>query len=109
MFAERIKSIRKGLGKSQADFAKDLGYSRSQVIEWEQGRNLPGGQSLMAIAEKLSVTTGYLLGITDNPKAEAQVSDLTPIEQLLIAAERMREASDALQRAIDLVRAEQVD
>jgi hypothetical protein len=64
---------------------------------------------LMAIAEKLSVTTGYLLGLTDNPKAEAKVSDLTPIEQLLIAAERMREASDALQRAIDLVRAESVD
>jgi transcriptional regulator with XRE-family HTH domain len=104
VFAKRIKSIRKGLGKSQAEFAKGLGYSRSQVIEWELGRNTPSGQSLVAIATKLSVTTGYLLGITDNPTAEASEEDLTPVERLLIALERLREATDAVQQALDFVR-----
>ena len=104
MFAERIKSIRKGLGKSQADFAKSLGYSRSQIIEWEQGRNTPSGQSLVAIAAALSVTTGYFLGITDSPTAESSLDDLSPVERLLIALERLREATDAVQQALDFVR-----
>jgi transcriptional regulator with XRE-family HTH domain len=103
VFAERIKSIRNGMKLSQLDFGKRLGYSRSQIIEWEQGRSTPSGQSLIEIATTLEVTTGYLLGLTDDPKAESNEDDLSPVERLLVALQRLREASDAVQQAIDLV------
>ena len=47
-----IKSIRKGLKKSQAEFALMIGVSISTLQNWEQGRRRPEGpaRALLKIA-----------------------------------------------------------
>lgn len=53
----RIKSIRKGLGLNQSDFAKKINATVPAVSNWENGRNLPNSERLKEIAdlEKISV------------------------------------------------------
>ena len=52
--AERVRSIREGLGLSQPLFAQALNVSVQTVRGWEQGNRLPDGSSerLLEIAEK---------------------------------------------------------
>ena len=56
-----IKAIRKGLGKSQSEFALMIGVSVSTLQNWEQGRRQPEGpaRALLKIA-------------AENPKAVAK-------------------------------------
>jgi transcriptional regulator with XRE-family HTH domain len=106
MFSQRIRAIREGLNLSQAAFSNHIGFSKTQIQRWEGGTSQPHAEALKALAEKLSVTTAYLLGLADEPQGQFDESSLTPIEQLLIAAERLNEATAAMQRAIARVRAE---
>jgi putative transcriptional regulator len=41
-----VKSIRKGLGKSQPEFALMIGVSVATLRNWEQGRRVPEGPAL---------------------------------------------------------------
>jgi putative transcriptional regulator len=47
-----VRAIRKGLGKSQAEFALMIGVSVSTLQNWEQGRRQPEGpaRALLKIA-----------------------------------------------------------
>ena len=38
-----VKTIREGLGLSQAEFAKRFGFTAAAVRQWEQGRRQPHG------------------------------------------------------------------
>jgi DNA-binding transcriptional regulator YiaG len=52
---ENIKALRKHLGKTQAEFATDMGIRQQTVSEWEIGMYEPRGTSstlLSIIAEK---------------------------------------------------------
>lgn len=40
-FARRARSVREGLGLSQAEFARRFGLSLRSLQEWEQARRLP--------------------------------------------------------------------
>ena len=50
----RVKSLRKRLGLSQADFAATLGVAQNTVSLWEQGRRRPDGAAakLLQIVER---------------------------------------------------------
>jgi len=50
MDGAKIKSIRKKLGLSQAEFAKKVGVSNGSVAAWETGRSRPGPKNRAAIA-----------------------------------------------------------
>lgn len=103
MFSQRIKAIRESKQLSQSAFGKLIGFSKPQILRWENGTSQPHADTLKEIAEKLSVTTAYLLGLADDPAGHVDESSLSPIEQLLIAAQRFRDAHAALERAIDRV------
>ena len=54
MSPAEIKTIRKDLGVTQAEFAAMMNISKRTVEDWEQGRRKPVGpaQSLLAIAKR---------------------------------------------------------
>jgi transcriptional regulator with XRE-family HTH domain len=103
MFSERIRAIRESKQLSQTAFGKLIGFSKPQILRWEAGTSQPHADTLKEIAEKLGVTTAYLLGLAEEPTGHVDESSLTPIEQLLIATQRFRDAHTALERAIDRV------
>ncbi len=73
--AERVAAARTRAGLAQADLAAVLNRDRSTITKVEAGRRglLVGG--LAKIAETLSVSTDYLLGLTDDPTPAADLAE----------------------------------
>lgn len=51
MFSKRLSELRKKKGFSQYKLADELGFSRGQVANYEQGTREPDYQTLLKIAE----------------------------------------------------------
>lgn len=64
-FKERLKELRTEKGLSQDDLAKALKVNQRSVSNWETGVRQPDYETLVFLAEYFSVTTDYLLGISD--------------------------------------------
>ncbi|MBE6708686.1 MAG: helix-turn-helix transcriptional regulator [Ruminococcaceae bacterium] len=75
MFGKRIKELRIARGVNQVEFGKALSVTKQSVSNWENGNILPSIDMLIKIAESFSVSTDYLLGLSD--KRYLDVSGLT--------------------------------
>ena len=58
----RIRTRRRQLGLSQSDLAGRLGVSFQQVQKYERGANRVAASTLLAAAQALGVTIGWLVG-----------------------------------------------
>lgn len=58
---DRLKNIRKKDKKSQEEFAKNIGISRSYLSDLENNRKSPSINTIKEIAKKVGVSTYYLL------------------------------------------------
>jgi DNA-binding transcriptional regulator YiaG len=71
--AQRVKALRRSLGLTQRDFARELGVRQQTVSEWETGSYAPRGASarvLEVVAERADVAYG-------SDSAEDQVTNET--------------------------------
>lgn len=68
-FAERLKQARKAKKVSQNELAGWLGVTQQAVGKWESGKASPDPAAVARIAEFLSTTSDYLLGL-HNPGEE---------------------------------------
>ena len=66
----RMRARRRQLGLSQSELAERLGVSFQQVQKYERGANRVAASTLMAAAEALSTTVGWLVGEDANAGAE---------------------------------------
>ncbi len=64
-FATRLKELRVIRGKTQRQMAMYLGIIDSAYQRYEYGGREPNFDTVIKIADYLSVTTDYLLGRTD--------------------------------------------
>lgn len=82
-----IKNRRSELGLTLEEVARRVGVSRATVLRWETGaiQNL-GRDKIAALAAALHVSPEFLLGWTEDPGAQMEISlasataDLTPEE-----------------------------
>lgn len=72
MFYERIKELRMSLGINQVQFGKKLNVSKQCISNWESGYIQPSIDMLRRIAETFSVSTDYLLGLSDKPTLDVE-------------------------------------
>lgn len=70
-FNERLKQLRQEADLSQAEFAKQIGTSKSSVNMYERGEREPGIETLEAIADYFNVDMDYLLGKSDHRSKSA--------------------------------------
>ncbi|ENV56501.1 hypothetical protein F951_02199 [Acinetobacter soli CIP 110264] len=70
----RLKELRKNKKITQQQIADAIGVSKTSVIYWEKGDNLPKHDSLMALAQVLNVSSAYLLNGEENDKSDSNVS-----------------------------------
>lgn len=61
MFGEKLKEYRKRKGWNQEDLAKQSGYSRSSIINWETGKRAPRTVDIEQLAQILGVSIHDLL------------------------------------------------
>ena len=55
-FGERVKAVRTGAGLTQEQFASRLGVTRQAVSNWENGRNLPDIEVVIAISRTFDIS-----------------------------------------------------
>lgn len=72
MFYERIKELRNSLGINQVEFGRRLSVSKQCISNWENGYIQPSIDMLRRIAETFSVSTDYLLGLSDKPTLDVE-------------------------------------
>jgi DNA-binding transcriptional regulator YiaG len=85
MDGAEIKSIRKKLGLSQAEFAKKVGVSNGSIAAWETDRSRPGPKNRAAIAaicEESAPAPEAPLAAKPEPKAKPKAAKpgLTPAQ-----------------------------
>ena len=84
MFKERLAELRKLNNDTQQTLADKIGVSVWSVRAWEQGKNYPPSDALLAICKLYGTSADYLLGLTDyDPSDEhrKQQQKLTHAEQ----------------------------
>lgn len=95
MIGERLSDIRKDHGDTQATLAVQLGVSLPTVRAWEQEKSSPSHEMLVAICKLYSISSDYLLGLSDVDPAYVQrerlgrfnkeeLSDLSKYEEFLL-------------------------
>lgn len=65
IFAERLISLRKERGLTQATVAKDLGISLGIVCFWEANKSDPTATNVAKVARYFNVSADYLLGLDE--------------------------------------------
>lgn len=73
--------LRKENKMNQKKFAEKIGVSQSNLSKWERCITLPDYENLCAIADKLGVTTDYLLGQTTVRNQKEKEKTETYIEE----------------------------
>lgn len=67
MICDRIRTLRKDSGMSQADLARRLNVTRSSVNAWEMGLSAPTAQYIIELANLFHCSSDYILEL-DNTK-----------------------------------------
>ena len=65
----RLKELRQQKNISQLKLAMDLNMSQNTISRYETGERKPGISELILLADYFDVSIDYLVGRTDNPKA----------------------------------------
>lgn len=65
MLGERIKNLRINKNLSQVDLAKCFGVTKQSVSNWENENIMPSIDMLIKIENFFSVSTDYLLGLSE--------------------------------------------
>ena len=61
----RIKELRKEMGLTQTQLAKEVGLNFRSISDYERGRLEPSIQTIRSLCKFFECTSDYLLGITD--------------------------------------------
>ena len=88
MFPERLLQLRKFHQKTQKQVADELGININTYASYERGIRNANAQFLANVAQAFDVSSDYLLGLSDSPKA--QTNEELEKENLYLR-ERLRE------------------
>ena len=64
-FAERLAEEIKAAGISYVKLSKAIGVSDTTIGYWVRGLQVPSAENVYLVAKYFSVTSDYLLGLTD--------------------------------------------
>ena len=76
---EALKRFRKEQGLSQKDIADVLNTTPQNVYRLEKVDSAISAEAIVKLAEKYSVSTDYILGLTANPVRSATVDKILEI------------------------------
>ncbi|HEM3501172.1 helix-turn-helix domain-containing protein [Streptococcus suis] len=82
---DRVRELRESKNMTQTELAEMLDMKTyTTVSKWEKNENFPKGRDLKRLAQIFSVTSDYLLGLSDNrhDKFSKQPSDLAEITSI---------------------------
>lgn len=96
----RLEAAMAKQGLKPSDVAAAISVSRSAMSYFLSGKRQPGRQVLSALADRLSVTVDYLLGLTD----EVNTADLLKNPRVLELVKKFQILTDTeQQRVLEMV------
>ena len=99
---DRLRQLRLERYYSQDTLNKLIGAGKAnQVNRYETGKNEPSSDVLYSLAQALSVSADYLLGLVDEPTSHFQGKDITPNEYKLVMA--VRRCSPEVRNALNVL------
>jgi transcriptional regulator with XRE-family HTH domain len=78
---DRIREKREERGLTQRELARLCGFGINQITRYEIELSQPTAEHLKIIAEKLAVSSDYLLGLTSNEQGQLGDSELSEQER----------------------------
>ena len=69
-FGDILKKLRKDKNLTQDELAQKINSSRSNIANYENGKNMPSVEILQKLSELFDVSTDYLLGKSDQRNPE---------------------------------------
>lgn len=78
---ERLQQLRKNIGLTQADLAKKIGISHTQMARYEIKNIYPPADVLKELSEVFGTTIDYLVMGDTESKAQASLKDAELINQ----------------------------
>lgn len=97
---ERVRALRLEKKYTHQELADKLGMNIRQIARYEAGETDSTGDALVRLAQVFSVSTDYLLGLTDDPTPRYGISDLTPTEQAVLDALRRNDPLAAIKAIV---------
>lgn len=97
MFADRLMQCCAQKGVRQKDIATILDTTPSVITGWKNGAS-PNSQFVIALAKYFSVSTDYLLGLSDDPRPSSEQQSLDEREAALIS--KIRKVDEPSRTAI---------
>ena len=101
-FATRLRELRKSNNVSQQKLSKYLNFGYTAIANYESGRNQPSLDTVKKIAQYFDVTVDYLIGASDYPRSEKDITD-KEAELLKIFRRINDEERDALLKVVNLM------
>lgn len=92
---ERIKSVRKKLGLTMAEFGEPIGAKPSAISNWERGEYYPSHKFLLALEEHYDIPINFMLygeEVIYVIKEYRKVGDIVT-DKLLLRAYKSRRAA----------------
>jgi len=91
MLNETIRELRQNRGISQVTLAEALGVTKQSVSNWENDNIQPSIEMLVKIAKYFSVSTDYLLGLTEKESIDVSGLNSTQITHLRLLIEDLQQ------------------
>lgn len=66
LFGERLKYLRNERELGQNNLAEKLQLSNASISYWETGKQIPSAEAVFKLAVFFSVSSDYLLGLTND-------------------------------------------
>jgi transcriptional regulator with XRE-family HTH domain len=98
---KKLKAIREKRGLSQGELGALIGSNVHQIYRYENGVNDPTSEMLGRIARILKVSVDYLLDLSDDPKSEDTMPELTKVERKVLDALRRGDKLEAIRAIVE--------
>lgn len=102
MFQNRLRGLREALGLTQEELAERAGIEVLQVWRYENGKSKPNMDYVATLAQALSTSADYLIGLSDDPTPRELSGDLSAVERIVLLALRRGENYEAIKAIVEL-------
>jgi len=87
---DRLQQLREKQGISRRTLSRLCNFSDNQIYRYEVIKSDPSATHLAIVADKLGVSTDYLVGLTDEPHGLAPSADLNGMEREVLEVFRRK-------------------
>lgn len=100
---DRLRETRENRGWTQRELGRLCGIAENMIHRYETGKADPSASHLRLIADKLEVSTDYLLGLTSQLRGQLGDTALSPDEQEVVDILRRDGWNGVLKLAADRI------